>query len=48
MYFVSDLVGDNVAVCWPLTSSISQSDLQCREGDEPTELKGVRISVRKC
>lgn len=38
--------GDNVAVCRPLTCSISQSDLQRRERDEPTELKWIRISVR--
>lgn len=39
---------DNVAVCRPRTCSISQSDLQRRERDEPAEFKGVRISVRKC
>lgn len=38
----------DASVCGPLTCSISQSDLQCRERDEPAELKGVRITVRKC
>lgn len=40
--------GDNVIMCRPLTCCISQSDLQCRQRDEPTELKGVQVSMRKC
>lgn len=47
MYLESDLVRDSVAVCGLLTCSISQSDLQRRQRDEPTELKGVRVPVGK-
>lgn len=46
MYF-EWFVGDNLEACRPLTCSISQSDLQSRERDEPAELEGVRISVRE-